>query len=133
MAGRAAWDRGWDRGKNREADAEGQFAHIGLRVGEATLVAGELGAEAGKIGRRLKLHPAGLGVLDFLQENHVGIMAADFRHRSIEIDRRMIGIRVVPDLPELHVELENAESAHGARLGVEPTDPPPAGVEAAVP
>ena len=59
--------------------------------------------------------PTFTGPFDLLQEDDVGFMPPDFRERGAEIDGRPIRIGIVPRLPKLHVELENAEGAHAAR------------------
>src|SRR4051812_3030005 len=73
-----------------------------------------------EVRRGFPLRATGARLLDFLEQDDVGIVAADFVDREIEIDGRSIGIGIVPTLAELHVELQNLERAHGS-LSTTPT------------
>src|SRR5581483_4166323 len=79
-----------------------------------TVVAGDLTAQSRVVGRRLDLAATRQRLLDLLRHDDVGVVRVNLGQRRIEADRRTIGIGVVPDLPKLHVELKNAEAAHGA-------------------
>jgi propanediol utilization protein len=103
--------------ENRETEAEGQLAGIGLRVGKIAVVTGELRFQPRVVRRRLHLHATGQRVLDFLEENDVGVVPTDFRDRRLELEGCVIRIGVIPDLAKLHVELKDAEGAHRRRRG----------------
>ena len=55
---------------------------------------------------------AGLCLFHLLQEHDIGLMAENFADRQVEVDRRMVGIGIVPALSELHVELQDFECVH---------------------
>jgi hypothetical protein len=62
--------------------------------------------------RRLDLAPVLLSVLDFLQQDIIGIVGNYLSNGLLDPDRRRVGICVIPDLPKLHVELQYPKAAH---------------------
>ena len=100
--------------KDRLADAERQLARVGPGIGEMHVVAGKRSAQPRQVGRLLGLRAPRLRLLHLLQQDDVGVMAEDLGNGHVEIDRRAIGISVVPRLAELHVELQDSELAHGS-------------------
>jgi hypothetical protein len=55
-------------------------------------------------------------LFNLLQHDDIGIVTPDFLHRALQADRGKIRILVVPDLTELHVELQDAKRAHAREL-----------------
>jgi hypothetical protein len=55
-------------------------------------------------------------MLDLLQEDDVSLVLPDLGQGGVEVDRRSVGIGVMPNLPELHIELEHPEGHRRVRL-----------------
>jgi hypothetical protein len=51
-------------------------------------------------------------MFDFLQVDDVGLVPFDFRDSGTQVDGRVIRVGVIPALTKLHVELEDAKTAH---------------------
>ena len=98
-------------GKDGQPDAEGQLARIRLRVGEPAVVALHRLLQPQIVGRRLRLHPPDLRMLDLLQEDDVGLVAADFTDGRPDVDGAVVRFLGIPTHPELDVELEDPEHA----------------------
>ncbi len=79
------------------------------------MIAGKFVLQPQIIGRGLRLDATRQRLLHFLQQNKVGVVLPDLLERSLQANWRAIGIGVVPNLTELHVELKDSESAHGSR------------------
>ncbi len=99
-------------GEYRQADAEGQLARVGLGVGEVGVVAGQGGLQAFVVWRGVHLAGGGTGVLDLLEVDDVGVVADDLGDGVLDADGGVVRVTVVPDLAELHVELQDAKRFH---------------------
>lgn len=85
---------------------------IGARKRNGAVEAGQFLFQTGVVRRHRRLAAAGLGALDLLQHDDVGLVRFDLGNGGLEIDGGVVGIALVPDLAKLHVELENVETAH---------------------
>jgi len=94
----------WHFREDGERDAEGQFVGIHPRVGEDSVVFMERFVDAREVRRRLDLVAAGLRLLDFLQQDDVGVRGAEKGDGVVQADRREVRLHRLPALPELHVE-----------------------------
>lgn len=99
-------------GKYGKPDTERQFTRVRFGIRKKTLIAWKRSTQAGAIGWRIGLHTPCLRLLNFLQQHDIRVMAADFGDGLFQIDRGMVGIGIIPCLPELHIELNDFKSFH---------------------
>jgi hypothetical protein len=69
-------------------------------------------AEPLVIGRRINLLAASLALLDLLQIDHISVVTQQLGDRVFQTDGSLIGLGSVPDLAELHVELQDSKWFH---------------------
>src|SRR5690242_15836859 len=105
----------WCAGKNCESDPKRQLARIRFGIAELAVIARKRVAQPSVIRWRVELHTLRQRAFDFLQQNDVCVVTLNFRQGGLQSNRGAVRIRVVPNLAELHVELENAESVHQQR------------------